>query len=77
MIEGPLSFEVKGIRIVIPRGGVWDKAGFSFPGKDGQESFIPILHREVIFHIHRELFNQKEWIINYEDPLERAAQEPS
>ncbi|GAF87239.1 unnamed protein product [marine sediment metagenome] len=68
LCEGPLSFEVRGIRIMVPAGAdKWDKAGFSYNDEDGLPIFIPLLHEEVTFSIHRDVFRQKEWTINYTD----------
>jgi hypothetical protein len=67
LCEGPLGFEVKGIRIMIPKGAdAWDKAGFSIKGDDGEPIFLPLLHREIVFIVHRDMY-QKEWIAGIED----------
>jgi len=66
---GPLSFDTQGLRVLVPKGAdAWDKAGFSFNDQDGQPIFLPLLSREAIFHVHREIINKKEWIITYITP---------
>jgi len=76
LCEGPLSFQIKGIRIMIPKGADnWDKAGFSCDDGNGQPIFLPLLHQEIIFSVHRDLFQQKEWVIDYVDAI--AAQNSS
>ena len=68
LCEGPLSFQIKGIRVMIEAGAdKWDKSGFSIDDGDGYPIFIPLLHQAVEFHVHRDIHHQKEWIINYVD----------
>ncbi len=68
LCEGPLAFTVKGVSIMIPKGAdAWDKAGFAIDGDNGEKIFIPLLHQEVIFAVHRDIHHGKEWIVGLLD----------
>ena len=70
LCEGPLSFQIKGVRIMIESGAdKWDKAGFSIDDGDGRPMFIPLLHHEVEFTVHRDIHHNKEWVVNLVDAL--------
>lgn len=68
LCEGNLAFEVKGVRIVVPKGAdAWDKAGFYIKDGDGEPIFLELLHREEVFVIHRDPHAKKEWIVGLID----------
>jgi hypothetical protein len=45
----------------------WDKTSFSFD-EDGEEMFIPLMHSEVVFRVHRDLTHRTEWTVHVENP---------
>jgi hypothetical protein len=71
LLEGPLSFVKNGIEVTVPWGEKdWDKTGFSIDAEDGTRMWLPLLEREVVFNVHRDVFQKVEWVVIMEDPDE-------
>lgn len=57
-----------GIEFTIPWGAEkWDKSGFAIDG-DGERIWLPLLREEIVFNVHRDIFQGLEWEVFMEDP---------
>ena len=68
LTEGALSFNGKGIEIVVPIGDKKaEKIGFSIDDRNGERVWLPMFERPVTFHVHRDVFSGQEWDCSYVD----------
>ena len=64
LCEGPLAFSARGVQVVVPWGiEKWDKTAFSIDDEDGNQLFLELFKDDVVFHVNRDLFAGKEWVI--------------
>jgi len=71
--EGPFSFMGRGLQITYPEKEVkpedYHKILFSLDTEATEENpmgkiFLDIMVKEAIFAVHRDVFNEKEWIVS-------------
>jgi len=68
LCEGPLAFTARGIQVMIAGGAKkWDKSAFTIENEDGDKMHLNLLHEEVKFVVHRDLFAGQEWEVLIED----------
>lgn len=67
MLEGPLSFFKNGINITIQSARKWEKTDFLIEGTAGYIG-LPLFQHNVIFNVHRDIFQGKEWEVFMDDP---------
>jgi len=68
LCEGPLAFTARGIQVMISGGAKkWDKSAFTIENADGDRIYLNLLHEEVKFVVHRDLFAGEEWEVLIED----------
>lgn len=72
-LEGPFSFMGRGLQITYPEKEVkpenYHKILYSIDTETTEENpvgkaFIDIMVKEAIFAVHRDIFNEKEWIVS-------------
>ena len=73
LCEGPLAFTAKGIQVMVHGGAAkWDKTAFSINNKKGERHFLELLHEEISFTVHRDLFSGEEWEVLMDDPHSKS-----
>lgn len=60
--EGPISFMMKGIQIVIQNSEKLSASGFSITHED-EEIWLELWNQPITFTIHRDLFQGEEWVV--------------
>lgn len=72
-LEGPFSFMAKGLQITYPEKEVkpehYHKTIFCLDTEESDENpagktFLDIMVKEAVFAVHRDIFNEKEWIVS-------------
>lgn len=72
-LEGPFSFMAKGLQLTYPEKEVkpehYHKTIFSLDTEETEENtvgkiFLDIMVKEAVFAVHRDIFNEKEWIVS-------------
>ena len=68
LCEGPLAFTARGIQVMISGGAEkWDKSAFTIENEAGDRILLDLLHEEIKFVVHRDLFAGEEWEVLIED----------
>lgn len=68
--SGPLVFNSRGIQVAVPAKDEWNLSMFSVDNEEGKPIPLPLLQTEVVFTLHRDIFNGKEWEVFIEFPEE-------
>jgi hypothetical protein len=70
LMEDALTFSMKGVQFVIPFGPQsWEQTGtyiLDGKGKDAKEVWLKMLNHPIVFIVHREITELKEWEVYLE-----------